>query len=83
MEKDEIDFYIYQDNTEQQEKIFTLKMDTSANIRSTGMPTGYFEIMTMGQIVFLAKLYQTSDPQYNLTEQQLKENFIDLHLMGE
>lgn len=83
VEKDEIDFYIYQDNTEQQEKIFTLKMDTSANIRSTGMPTGYFEIMTMGQIVFLAKLYQTSDPQYNLTEQQLKENFIDLHLMGE
>lgn len=84
MESDEILFFVYHESVDNdQEQLLSLKIDTLANIQSNGIPEGYFKIMEIGQVVFLAHIPENSDPEYRITEQQVKDNFIDLYLLGE
>lgn len=77
---DEIEFFLYATTpSEDVPVLLSIKLMTSTDRQSSGMPDGYFEISTIGQLVFMAKIHDTNLEQYQMTEEQVRKNFINLY----
>lgn len=81
LQNDELRFFVYHGDLEDQsEPILSLKTETVSNIAVSGLPEGYFEVATIGQMVYLAKLYPVADPALALTPEQVKSQFVEMYV---
>ena len=81
LQNDELRFFVYHGDLEDQsEPILSLKTETVSNIAVSGLPAGYFEVATIGQMVYLAKLYPVADPALALTPEQVKSQFVEMYV---
>lgn len=90
LQNDEIEFYVCHPKEgapgeirleDDSEKLLSLRVDTLNN--AGRYPYGYFEVATIGQVVYLAQVYSCSDPDLNITEQQVKQQFVEMYTTTE
>lgn len=90
LQNDEIEFYVChtkEDNPNEinleddSEKLLTLRVDTLSN--AGRYPYGYFEVASIGQVVYLAQVYSCDDPDLNLTQEQVKQQFVEMYITTE
>lgn len=80
LQNDEVKFFVYHGDIEDDsEPILSIKMDTINDFSANGLEEGYFELATVGQMVYSAKIYPVSDPTLALTPEQVKGQFIEIY----
>lgn len=85
VENDETEFFVYDESLENdQQKIMSLKVEniSDIDIRSEGIPAGYFEITRVGQLAFLAKNHKGGG-EYQISDNDILGNFVDLYILGD
>lgn len=81
LQNDELLFFVYHGNIEDQsEPVLSIKTETVSDIAVSGVPEGYFQVATIGQMVYLAKLYPVSDGTLALTQEQVINQFVEMYV---
>lgn len=81
VENDEILFFVYKGTVKDTSSpLLSIKTQTLNSIRQNGIPEGYFKIKTIGQVVYLAKQYPAENKAYALTNQEVCDRFVEMHL---
>lgn len=79
IDNNEIEFFIYKgDINDTSDKLLDLKIETLNN--QNNFPTGYVKIDTVGQVVYLAKVYDNKNKSLNITVDNVKEQLVKMYI---
>lgn len=81
VQDDEVTFFLFDGSIEDDsQKILSIRTDTLNHIRTNGVPDGYFEIMTIGQVVYLAKQHVDKTDPFYLSDREVQDRFVEMHV---